>query len=81
MGAFYARKKLRRLLGPTKIILYIRYMNNNSKKRKHLPGITVNPNLPDLSKDPYVLKKVEEARAFLAKHPIPEDLFTKSKSK
>jgi hypothetical protein len=56
-------------------------MNNNSKKRKHLPGITVNPNLPDLSKDPYVLKKVEEARAFFAKHPIPEDLFEKSKRK
>jgi len=56
-------------------------MSTTSKKRKHLPGITVNPNLPDLSQDPYVLKKAEEARAFFAKHPISEDLFEKSKRK
>jgi hypothetical protein len=53
----------------------------SKKKRKHLPGITVNPNLPDLSKDPFVLKKVERARAFLAEHPIPEDLLKKRKRK
>ncbi|WP_414617725.1 hypothetical protein [Dyadobacter sp. 32] len=30
--------------------------------------------LPDLSKHPIVAKKVEEAREFLKKHPIPEHL-------
>jgi hypothetical protein len=52
-------------------------MGTTSKKRKHLPGITVNPNMPDFSKDSYVIKKNEQARAFLAKHPIPEDLMRK----
>jgi hypothetical protein len=52
-------------------------MSTTSKKRKHLPGITVNPNLPDLSKDPYVLKKAERARELIAKHPIPEDMLRK----
>jgi hypothetical protein len=57
------------------------YMKITSKKHKHLPGITVDPNMPDLSKDPFVLKKVERARAFLAKHPIPEDMLKKSERK
>jgi hypothetical protein len=37
--------------------------------------------MPDFSKDPFVLKKVEQAHAFLAKHPIPEDLLKKRKRK
>ena len=41
--------------------------------RKHLPGITVNNNIPDFSKSPSVIKKVERARAFFAKHVLPEE--------
>jgi hypothetical protein len=41
--------------------------------KKHLPGITVNPNIPDYSKDPFIIKKVERARAFIAKHGLPKD--------
>jgi hypothetical protein len=43
------------------------------KIRKHLPGITVDPNLPDLSKSPFIIKKVERAKAFIAKHGLPKD--------
>jgi hypothetical protein len=56
-------------------------MSNKSKKWKHLPGITVNPNIPDVSKDPYFVKKAERARELIAKHPIPEDMLKKSKRK
>jgi hypothetical protein len=35
----------------------------------------------DYSKDPFVIRKNEEARAFIAKHPIPEELLKKSKRK
>ncbi len=41
--------------------------------KKHLPGITVNPNMPDYSKSPFAIKKAERARAFIAKHGLPED--------
>jgi len=34
--------------------------------------ITVDPNFPDFSKSPYVIKKVERARAFIAKHGLPK---------
>lgn len=50
--------------------------------KKHLPGITVDPNMPDYSKDPFVVKKVERARAFIAKNGLPKDKeerFKKSK--
>jgi hypothetical protein len=43
-------------------------------KRKLLPGITVVPVTYDYSKDPFVVKKLENARAFFAKHGLPEDL-------
>jgi hypothetical protein len=56
-------------------------MKSTLKKRKHLPGITVDPNMPDFSKDPFVIRKNESARAFLAKHPIPEGLLKKRKRK
>jgi hypothetical protein len=56
-------------------------MRTTSKKRKHLPGITVDPNMPDFSKDPCILKRAEEARAFFARHPIPDDLLKKGKRK
>jgi hypothetical protein len=41
--------------------------------KKHLSGITVDPNVPDFSKSPFVIKKVERARAFIAKHGLPEE--------
>ena len=41
--------------------------------KKHLPGITVNPNMRDYSKDPFFVKKAERARAFIAKYGLPKD--------
>jgi hypothetical protein len=46
---------------------------------KHLPGITIDPNMPDYSKDPFVIKKVERARAFIAKNGLPKDRVAKAK--
>jgi hypothetical protein len=54
-------------------------MSTTSKKRKHLPGITVDPNMRDYSKDPFVIRKNEEARAFIAKHGLPKDWVKKPK--
>jgi|GEM_PF-511005 len=34
--------------------------------------ITIVKNMRDYSKDPYFVKKFEEAKIFLKKHPIPE---------
>jgi hypothetical protein len=34
--------------------------------------ITIVPSLPDYSKEPFVRKKVEEAKEFLKKYGIPE---------
>ncbi len=47
-------------------------MSTTADKR-HLPGITIDPNMRDYSKDPFVIKKVERARAFFAKHGLPKD--------
>jgi hypothetical protein len=47
--------------------------------RKHLPGITVDPNLPDFSKSPFVIKKVERAKAFIAKHGLPKEVKSKKR--
>jgi len=41
------------------------------RKRK-TKGITVDPNMPDFSQSSFVLKKVENARAFIAKNGLPE---------
>ena len=40
--------------------------------KKHLPGITIDANMPDFSKSPFIIKKVERARAFIAKHGLPK---------
>lgn len=48
------------------------YMSATSNK-KHLPGITVNPNMPDYSKSPFIIKKVEKARALIAKYGLPKE--------
>jgi hypothetical protein len=49
--------------------------------KKHLPGITVDPNMRDYSKDPFFVKKAERAREFIAKHGLPKDLDKPKKSK
>jgi hypothetical protein len=54
------------------------YMSATANK-KHLPGITIDPNMRDYSKDPFVIKKVENARAFIAKHGLPKDNKKKNK--
>ena len=36
--------------------------------------ITVDFNMPDFSKSPFVIKKVERARAFIAKHGLPKEI-------
>jgi hypothetical protein len=44
----------------------------NKAKTRHLPGITYDPNMPDISNSPYILEKVERAKAFIAKHGLPK---------
>jgi hypothetical protein len=44
----------------------------NKATNKHLPGITVDPNMPDYSKDPFVIKKLERARAFIVRNGLPK---------
>jgi hypothetical protein len=39
---------------------------------KLLPGITV-PSFWDVSKSPFVIKRVERAKALIAKHGLPKD--------
>jgi hypothetical protein len=50
-----------------------------SKKKKHLPGIIVDPNMRDYSKEPYFVEKHERARSFIAKHGVPKDWVKKPK--
>jgi hypothetical protein len=48
--------------------------------QKHLPGITVNHNMPDYSKSPFAIKMAEKARATIAKYGLPkEDKLKKDK--
>ena len=41
--------------------------------KKEEPAITIVHNMRDHSKDPFIIKKVERARAFIAKHGLPKD--------
>jgi hypothetical protein len=41
--------------------------------KKEASRIPVDHTIPDFSKSPYVIEKVERARAFLAKHPLPKE--------
>jgi len=50
------------------------------KINKERPGITIDPNMPDYSKEPYFIKKAERARAFIAKHGLPKKEQTKKAS-
>jgi hypothetical protein len=40
---------------------------------KYLPGITVVPTLDEVSKSPFIIKKVERAKALIAKYGLPKD--------
>lgn len=37
-------------------------------------GGKINPDIPDRSNDPYFVKKANEMKEFLKKHPIPEEI-------
>lgn len=50
-----------------------------TSNKPHLPGITADPNMPDFSKDPFFVKKVERAREFIAKNGLPKDKRAKIK--
>jgi hypothetical protein len=50
-----------------------------TSNKKHLPGITVDPNMPDYSKSPFIVKKVERARALIAKYGLPKEKPKKGK--
>ena len=41
--------------------------------KDYLPGITVDPNMRDFSKSPFVIKKVERASATIAKYGLPKE--------
>jgi len=44
----------------------------NTAHKKPGSAITIDPNIPDFSKSPFVIKKVERARAFIAKYGLPK---------
>jgi len=48
-------------------------MSTRSHNKKQ-PEITVDPNMPDFSRSPFVIKKLESARSFIAKAGLPKDL-------
>jgi hypothetical protein len=48
---------------------------------KHLPGVTVLPSLAEVSKSPFVIKKVERAKALIAKYGLPKEDKPAKKSK
>lgn len=55
-------------------------MANKLQKKKHGLIITIDPDMRDYSNDPFIVKKVERARAFIAKHGLPkQDRTRKSK--
>lgn len=53
--------------------------SNSKKTLKYGVGI-LDSSLPDLSQHPVVLKKVSEAREFLEKHPIPDNILNRIRS-
>ena len=46
-------------------------MRTVNKKEEN--AITIDPNIRDYSKDPFIVKKIERARAFIAKHGLPKE--------
>jgi hypothetical protein len=49
-------------------------MSDELKKRIKDIKVIYIENMRDYSKDPYFRKKHEEMKAFLEKHPLPEEL-------
>lgn len=39
----------------------------------HDVNVTIDPNMPDLRKTPFAIKKAERARAFIAKYGLPKE--------
>jgi hypothetical protein len=56
-------------------------MNTTATRKRLKAGLYLDPNMRDYSKDPLVMKKLESARAFIAKHGLPEDDNKPKKSK
>ena len=56
-----------------------RFYMSNTTTRKHLPGIIVAPTLEEVSKSPFIIKKVERARAVIARYGLPKDKPKKGK--
>jgi hypothetical protein len=48
-------------------------------KKKQREGIELVNNMPDLTNDPFLQRKKQRAIDFLKAHPVPEELFKKSK--
>lgn len=49
--------------------------------KKDEPGVTIVHDMRDYSKDPFIVKKVERARAFIAKHGLPKEMKSTKKGK
>ena len=49
--------------------------------QKYKVSIAVDPNIPDFSKSPFIIKKIERARDFIAKHGLPKEKPKNEKSK
>lgn len=47
-------------------------MNKELKKRLKKIRVTVVKDMPDLDKDPYFVKKDQQAKAFIEKHGLPD---------
>jgi hypothetical protein len=56
-------------------------MNTTTTMKRLKAGLYLDPNMRDYSKDPFVIKKAERARAFIAKHGLPKDLDKPKKGK
>jgi hypothetical protein len=44
-------------------------------------AVSIDPNMRDYSQDPFIVNKVESARAFIAKHGLPKEKLKNEKSK
>lgn len=49
--------------------------------KKYRAKITIDPNMRDYSKDPTIIKRSQEAIAFLKKNGLPKDLVELSEAK
>jgi hypothetical protein len=53
----------------------------HKKVKERQPTVAIDPNMRDYSQDPFILKKVERARDFIAKHGLPKEKPKNEKSK